>query len=708
MAVKNINITFVKRNARKRGPLLSDQYNDLFNEIGQDLSSLSNQWNTQIVPLLAGLPDGTQDLLVNAFTAGLDAKTIFTDQLSTTTVNTNYFNTIANRPYTVYEQLQDLYLRVQSNQDSLQNQISNIFIGASNVSILDSANLFQATNVENALSELAGKIATIQGGSGSGGSADIIAIHLATTPHPTPDEKSAMQGTNGTPSASNKFVTNSDARLTDNRNPVGNAGGALSGTYPNPTVNGLSFGVLTDDTVHGNRGGGALHAVVVAGVSAGFMSAADKTKLDGISAGASATPLSNATPAVADPTAGIAGTSTDVSRADHKHSVTVGTPVGLNASQSIGTGSANTLARADHVHSIDVASGTVSAITAGATAADGTASGLSRKDHIHSISTAGPVAVSTSLAAGTSTSLARADHVHSLSFATVQGLLAGASSAISVNTQNITNVVDPVNPQDVATKNYVDNQNEITVWKQTVRAATVADVVLTGLQTIDGVSLIANDRILVKNASAPSTNGIYLVQSGAWTRSGDANVSTDLRSGVSVKVSEGTVNATTEWVLQTPDPIVLGTTAQVWVSQIEVGFGLVRTNNVISLGSLSSTTVANTTATDTTSAVTPTTIVGMNLTPGAGNYLVFFNGSFSVDQGGTTLYIALYANGVLIPHTMRRFVPSNFGATDIGTVAITTYVSGLLAGQVLDLRWYVNDPVATASAFERSFTLSKQ
>lgn len=100
-----------------------------------------------------------------------------------------------------------------------------------------------------------------------------------------------------------------------------------------------------------------------------------------------------------------------------------------------------------------------------------------------------------------------------------------------------------------------------TDYKQSVRVATTANITLSGAQTIDGVSVVAGDRVLVKNQSSGANNGIWVCKAGAWARALDANKNNEMTSGMQVHVSEGTVNANTQWHLTTNDPITLGTTA---------------------------------------------------------------------------------------------------------------------------------------------------
>lgn len=99
-----------------------------------------------------------------------------------------------------------------------------------------------------------------------------------------------------------------------------------------------------------------------------------------------------------------------------------------------------------------------------------------------------------------------------------------------------------------------------------VRAATVSNTTLLGLQTVDGVSLAAGDRVLVKDQTTGSQNGIYVVASGAWARAADADASAKLAAGLMVYVREGTTNRGKGFVLSNTGTPTLGTTALIFMS----------------------------------------------------------------------------------------------------------------------------------------------
>ncbi|MGL4300053.1 MAG: hypothetical protein ACRCW4_13365, partial [Candidatus Neomicrothrix subdominans] len=111
----------------------------------------------------------------------------------------------------------------------------------------------------------------------------------------------------------------------------------------------------------------------------------------------------------------------------------------------------------------------------------------------------------------------------------------------------------------LATIAYVDAATQGLAPKDSVRAATTANITLSAPQTIDGVSVIAGDRVLVKNQTTASQNGIYVVAAGAWTRALDADTAADIK-GAMVWVEEGTTHADQAWLLTT-DNITLGTTS---------------------------------------------------------------------------------------------------------------------------------------------------
>ena len=107
-------------------------------------------------------------------------------------------------------------------------------------------------------------------------------------------------------------------------------------------------------------------------------------------------------------------------------------------------------------------------------------------------------------------------------------------------------------------------------FKPDVRAATAANISLTGAQTVDGVALVAGDRVLVKSQSTAAQNGIYIVSAAAWSRAYDADTGVKL-AGALVPVSEGTASAGKIFRSNSTDTLALGTDP---VNFIEFGGGI--------------------------------------------------------------------------------------------------------------------------------------
>lgn len=119
----------------------------------------------------------------------------------------------------------------------------------------------------------------------------------------------------------------------------------------------------------------------------------------------------------------------------------------------------------------------------------------------------------------------------------------------------------PSSANDVANKTYVDNIAAGLHWKDSVKAATTANLDLAGTETIDGISILAGDRVLVKSQTAASANGIYVcVTPGAWTRAADMNEAAEF-SGAAMFVREGSTQADTGWVCTNDADPNVGTTA---------------------------------------------------------------------------------------------------------------------------------------------------
>jgi hypothetical protein len=136
---------------------------------------------------------------------------------------------------------------------------------------------------------------------------------------------------------------------------------------------------------------------------------------------------------------------------------------------------------------------------------------------------------------------------------------------VAMATYKITGLGTPTDSTDAATKAYVDAVTEGLHIHASVVAATTANITLASAvengDTLDGVTLATGDRILVKNQTTQSENGIYVVAaSGQPTRATDFDTAAEVDSGDFVFVSSGTVNGSTGWV-QTNSPATIGTDA---------------------------------------------------------------------------------------------------------------------------------------------------
>lgn len=155
--------------------------------------------------------------------------------------------------------------------------------------------------------------------------------------------------------------------------------------------------------------------------------------------------------------------------------------------------------------------------------------------------------------------------------------ISAPTASLSMNSQKIVSLADGVAASDAATVGQLTAIKSGMDWKDSVRAATTGNGTLASAfangQTIDGVTLATGDRILLKNQTTGSENGIYVVAaSGAPTRATDADASAEVTSGMTVAVEEGTTNADSVWILTTNGTITLGSTSLTF-AKVPVGAG---------------------------------------------------------------------------------------------------------------------------------------
>ena len=160
----------------------------------------------------------------------------------------------------------------------------------------------------------------------------------------------------------------------------------------------------------------------------------------------------------------------------------------------------------------------------------------------------------------------------------------GAFTSITTSTGTIT--TSPVNSTDIVNKYYVDSVAQGLNPKASCQVATTANITLSGLQAIDGYTTLAGDRVLVKNQTTSSQNGIYLASASAWTRATDMDVWAEVAGAYTVILNGG--QADTGWVCNASTTGTIGTTAMPWVqfsgsATYYAGTGLTLASNTFSI-----------------------------------------------------------------------------------------------------------------------------
>jgi len=339
--------------------------------------------------------------------------------------------------------------------------------------------------------------------------------------------------------------------------------------------------------------------------------------------------------------------------------------------------------------------GTVTSITAGTGLSGGTITSTGTIAIDSTVATlTGTQTLTNKTISGASNTLTNIGNSSLTSSAVTIGTTSISLGSSSLTLGGLTSVAltqDPVSALQAATKQYVDSVAQGLDPKASCVAATTVNITLSAAQTIDGIALIAGDRCLVKNQTAPAENGIYLVASGAWTRTTDMDVWAEV-PGAFTFIEQGTTQADTGWVCTSNAGGTIGTTAITFVQFAGVGSytagtGLTLTGTqfsltspvAVSLGGTGSTTAltqygvaygSTTSAMATTAAGTSTQVLHGNAsgapTFGAVSLTADVSGTLPIANGGT-----------------NSTATATAGGAGYGTGTAHAYTAAGTAGQVL-------------------------
>ncbi len=265
---------------------------------------------------------------------------------------------------------------------------------------------------------------------------------------------------------------------------------------------------------------------------------------------------------------------------------------------------------------------------------------------------------------------------------------------------------------------FVGNTNDVAVnipvgleTKIDCLVATTENITLANSQTIDGVAVVNDNRVLVKNQTDATENGIYVVEdASSWNRSSDADEDSEVNNGMCVFITSGTINVNTTFILSTADDITLGTT--------ELTFGEFNFADIAHLNSAQTFTETNTFtntieysdgstqiqaahATDIYGSLTTVISTGVTFTPDAANTSP---SGLSFKNDGTIMFIADTDNTLYAYDLPTAWDISSASSSVTATItAATNFLQGIYF-RPDGLRFYVVDGSGVDLIRESSLT----
>ena len=218
-------------------------------------------------------------------------------------------------------------------------------------------------------------------------------------------------------------------------------------------------------------------------------------------------------------------------------------------------------------------------------------------------------------------------------------------------------------------------------FKRSVKVATTANIALSAAQTIDGIITVAGDRVLVKDQTTASQNGIYVVNAAAWTRALDANSSSKIASAL-VAVDSGTVNGGKLFDNDFKTTDTLDTTSLTWNMNLDDASLLTATSS--SIGTVKYNGVTSVVGQFDGGTTTPTGVNRLNY--GGYFYPTSLNlvGTADTTTATTHVYVETGSDGFVRPKTLANFrkeIEDTLGAnitaaatTSVGTIGTGDYI----------------------------------